>query len=451
MKKNLPPSPPGHKLFGHITGFAKDPLNYMMKISREHGGILYSRVINYKIVLISKPEYVKYILQENNRNYTKTSGYKPLKLLLGKGLITSEGDLWLKQRRLFQPAFNRESIMNYTKIVGECVDDLLLEWNNIDPDSKLLNVSHEMMKNTMVIVGRTLFSSDLSKDTALVWEWMTYALEYVNNRTKTYPFNFSSKIPLPKNIRFTKAVASLDNMLYRKIDERRKEKGDFTDLLSMMMSAKDEETGKGMSDGQLRDEIMTIFLAGHETTANALTWTWYLLSQHQEIEEKLHRELDEILKGEIPSYQNLGNLRYTAQVVQESMRLYPPVWMIGRRTINEDQIGQYHIPKGVDVAISPYVLHHHSEYWDQPEVFDPDRFSSENIKKQIPYSYIPFGGGPRLCIGENFAMMEMILIVAKVAQKYKLLLPKGTKVEIGSSLTLRPKEDLKMELYKRVI
>ena len=168
-------------------------------------------------------------------------------------------------------------------------------------------------------------------------------------------------------------------------------------------------------------------------------------------EEKLHRELDEILKGEIPSYQNLGNLRYTAQVVQESMRLYPPVWMIGRRTINEDQIGQYHIPKGVDVAISPYVLHHHSEYWDQPEVFDPDRFSSENIKKQIPYSYIPFGGGPRLCIGENFAMMEMILIVAKVAQKYKLLLPKGTKVEIGSSLTLRPKEDLKMELYKRVI
>ena len=447
--KHLPPGPKAIPLLGNILDFPKDPTGFMMKSTLEFGDTVYFWALHLKYIMVNHPEGIKHVLQENNKNYTKGIGYKPLKLFLGNGLLTTDDPSWLKHRRLIQPHFNRESIANYADVVIESAIKMVNNWEKESEIASVINISQEMIYITSQIVGKTLLSSDVGNEDSNFWRSMDYALEYVNNRTRTNPFNLPSWFPLPDNYKYAKAIRILDSFIYGVIKKRRADSLERNDLLSALLTAKDEKTGLGINDRQLRDEILTFFVAGHETSANGLTWALYLLSKHPEVQEKLNNELKTVLDGRTPNFMDLHSLTYTMQVIQESLRLYPPVWIMGRQTIKEDSVRGHYIPPHTDIMISPYVLHRHPDYWKDPDVFDPDRFSPENVKNHIPYAYIPFGGGPRLCVGQNFALMEMVLVLAIIAQKYSVKLTGNQNVELGPYITLRPKEDLMMKLVRR--
>jgi cytochrome P450 len=305
-----------------------------------------------------------------------------------------------------------------------------------------------MMRLTLTIVCQTLFSSDISTEADEVGQALTTVLKHTIDRMQSL-FDLAEILPLPENRRFYEALRTLDQVVYGMIKERRRSGRDTGDLLSMLVFARDEETGQSMSDKQLRDEVMTIFLAGHETTANALGWTWYLLSRHPEVTRRLEAELAEVLDGRTPTLDDLSKLNYTSMVIQEAMRLYPPAWIIGRNAVEADQIDGYDIPADSSIILSPYVTHRHPGFWDNPEGFDPERFSPQQTKDRPYFAYFPFGGGPRLCIGNNFALMEAKLVLATVAQRYRLELVPGHPVEPEPLVTLRPKYGLLMTLRPR--
>ena len=439
-----PPGPVAHWLLGNAMAFRADPFGFMSDVCREYGDITLFRVLHYKLYMINHPEMVRQVMQERNKKYIKSSGYKPLKLMIGNGIFTSEGDFWLKQRRLYGPAFNKESIALYSHAVPDAADRMIDAWERREDPAAPLNISQEMMGVTLDVIGRTLFSTNVSKDSSTVWKSLTFALKYINHRTKRNPFNWPAGWPGKANREFKKAMADLNRVVYNIIRQRRTQGTANRDLLDMLMSAKSEETGQHMSDTQLRDEVMTIFLAGHETSANALSWNFYLLSQHPAVEARVIKEIDRQVGNRPPEMGDLYGLTYTTQVLKETMRLYPPVWLLGRESIAPDEIGGYAIPKGMHLRISPYTLHRNPAFWPDPDRFDPDRFSPEREKEQTAFSYLPFGGGPRLCVGRSFAMMEMVLITVKVLQRYRLRLKPGYRMEIGPFITLRPKEDLQM-------
>lgn len=303
------------------------------------------------------------------------------------------------------------------------------------------------MRLTLRIVGQALFSIDLSDEADTVGQ----GFSAVRKLLQSYVFRpFPPlSVPTPRNRRLNAAIRSLDGVVQGIIDERRQHNADSGDLLSMLLLARDEETGEGMNDRQLRDEVMTLLLAGHETTANALTWMWYLLSQHPDVEARLHTELDKVLGGNIPTVDHLPDLKYTRMVIEEALRLYPPVFGFGRKATGEDELGGYYVPANTLIWLSPYVTHRHPDFWQQPEVFDPERFSPESAANRPHYAYFPFGGGPRLCIGSNLAMMEAQLITATIAQRYLLRLVPDHPVEPEVSLTLRPKYGLPMTIHQR--
>ena len=448
-RNQLPPGPKAIPLLGNILDFPKDPTGFMMRSTLEFGDTVFFWALHLKYIMVNHPEGIKYILQENNKNYTKGIGYEPLKLFLGNGLLTTDDPSWLKHRRLIQPHFNRESIAQYADVVINSALKMVDKWGDGEEKKNSVNISEEMVFLTSQIVGKTLLSSDVSQEDVRFWRSMDYILEYINDRTRTNPFNLPSWFPTPANFRYSKAIRIIDSFVYQIIKKRRENPSERNDMLDALVSARDEETGEGINDKQLRDEVLTFFVAGHETSANGLIWALYLLSQHPEVEKKLHNELKTVLDGKTPNFIDLHGLIYTGQIIQESLRLYPPVWIMGRQSIEEDSVRGHYIPPKTDMMISPYVLHRHPDYWAQPDVFDPERFSTENVKKQIPYSYIPFGGGPRLCVGQNFALMEMVLVLAIISQRYFLTLIGNQNVEIGPYITLRPKEDLKMKLVER--
>lgn len=305
-----------------------------------------------------------------------------------------------------------------------------------------------MMRLTLTIVCLTLFTSDISDEASDVGQALTVVLRHANNRISSL-FPLPENFPTEENYRFQQALKTLDRVVYNLINERRQSGEDTGDLLSMLVFARDEETGESMSEKQLRDEVMTIFLAGHETTANALSWTWYLLSKHPDVERRLDAELKEVLGGRVPTLFDLKNLKYTLQVLNETMRLYPPVWEIGRENIGTDQLGGYDIPSNSTIILSAYVTHRHPDFWENPEGFDPERFSPEHSGNRPQYAYFPFGGGPRTCIGNNFALMEAQLVIADIAQKYRLELVPGHVVEPEPMITLRPRNGILMTLHPK--
>lgn len=447
-QRKIAPGPEGHPIVGSIPEFRKEPLTYLVQVRREYGDVVRLKAGPRIVHLVAHPDDILYVLGKNNRNYHKGSQYEKLELLLGKGLLTSEGDLWRRQRQMMNPYFHSKHLATFASMMVDTTLERLEQWEREYAAGESFDVSTEMMRLTLTIVGKALFSRDVSDEASEVGRALPIVLKYASDRMSAF-IEIPRSIPTPENRRFQEARKTLDQIVYEMIEERRQSGEDKGDLLSMLLFARDEETGEGMTDTQIRDEVMTLFLAGHETTANALSWTFYLLSKYPYVERRLRGELAEVLGGHTPALEDLADLNYTRMVIEESMRLYPPVPSIGRTPIEDDEIGGYHIPTGTDVLISQYVTHRHPDFWDNPEGFDPERHTEERAESRPPFAFFPFAGGPRKCIGDNFAMMEARLVLATVAQRYQLALLPGHPVKPEPTITLRPKHGLQMTLHPR--
>jgi cytochrome P450 len=418
-----------------------------MSMFQRYGNVVAVRFLIWPTYMIFHPRDVKHVLQENHRNYSKDTYLMHfLSPLLGQGLFTNDGQSWLHQRRLMQPAFHRKQLAIFGTLMTDATGAMLERWQDTATREQPLDVSTEMMRLTLRVVGQALFSIDLSDETDIVGQaftaLMTPFTDYIYHPVP--PLGF----PTPRNRRIQQAIHTLDGVVQEIITERRQD-DDKGDLLSMLLLARDEETGEGMNDRQVRDEVMTLLLAGHETTSNALSWTWYLLSQHPDAESRLHAELEQVLGGRIPTVEDLPRLAYTRMVLEEALRLYPPAVGFNRKALADDEVGGYVVPANTLIWLSPYATHRHPEFWEHPEVFDPERFSPERSAGRPHFAHFPFGGGPRLCIGSNFAMMEAQLILATIAQRYRLRLLPGHQVEPQVLLTMRPRNGLPMTLLER--
>jgi cytochrome P450 len=441
----LPPGPkpivPGANLFA----IRRDPIGFLMKLASEYGDLAYFKLGPQPVFLVNNPDYIRDALVTHNKSFMKGEGLQRAKRLLGEGLLTSEGEFHLRQRRLAQPAFHRQRIAGYARTMVEYAARMRDEWR----DGETRDVAREMMRLTLAIAGKTLFDAEVEDEADEIGAALTTTFEMFNRVMMPFA-QVLDRLPLPATKRFQKARGRLDATIYRIINERRASGEDRGDLLSMLIAARDEEgDGSGMTDEQLRDEAMTIFLAGHETTANALTWTWYLLSQHPEIEARFHAEVDDVLKDGLPSAEDFQRLRYTEMILAESMRMYPPAWTIGRRALGDYSIGGYTIPARSILLMSQYVTHHDPRYFPEPFRFDPERWTPEARESRPKFSYFPFGGGPRVCIGESFAWMEGALVLATMAQKWRLRLAPGHPVEMQPLVTLRPKHGMKVIFERR--
>jgi cytochrome P450 len=437
------PTPDGVPLLGNLLDAWKDPLSLFLRSNRDLGDMVLFEFGPQKYFLANDLSAVRRVLVDNHKNYVKSRSYRGLKLVLGTGLLTSEGDFWRRQRKLVQPAFHRERLAGFADTMVRSTKDMLDRWAEI-PEGQAFDVHAEMTRLTFRLVGQTLFSTEVDGDAHAIGEALTVALRFANEYAESL-VSPPVWLPTPNNLRFKRAVRTLDELVQRIIDERRS-RDSGRDLLSMLMAVKDEETGETMSDRQLRDEVMTLVLAGHETTANALSWTFYLLSRHPDVERRLFAEISKVLEGRPPSIDDLAKLTLCANVVQEAMRLYPPAWTFERQALEDDELAGCAVPAGAIVAISPYTLHRHPAYWDNPEGFDPDRFTAARSEGRPKHAYLPFGGGPRLCIGNSFALMEAQLIVASVVQRHRLSLVPGHPVELEPVVTLRPRYGIQVRL-----
>jgi cytochrome P450 len=425
----------------------RDPLAYVAGLARDYGDVVRLGLGPLAIYSITHPDGVKHVLQDNNQNYVKGEIIARVKILIGEGLFTSEGTFWRRQRRLAQPAFHRERIAGFVDTMVRRTAERLAGWEIAVRNGEPIDVAAEMNALTLTIVGETLFGRDLSGDAAEAGRALRVALEVTAHRTMSYmvpPIWF----PTARNRAFRRAVRTLDSLVFEIIDARRRAHDPGADLLGMLMSARDEETGEGMSRSQLRDEVMTFLLAGHETTAVALAWTWYLLARHPDVAERARDEVLGVLGDRTPVLEDLPRIPMARMVVEEAMRLYPPVWGIGRQSIGPDEIGGYDIPAGAIVNLSPWVTHRHPAFWPDPERFDPERFRPGVERTRPRFAYFPFSGGPRLCIGETFALVEAQLIVAMMLQRHGLTLVDTTPVVLEPTLTLRPRGGLRMRVTK---
>jgi cytochrome P450 len=422
----------------------RDPLKFLMKTAAEYGHIAHFMLGPQHTVLVNDPEYIDGILVAHDWNFVKGRGLKRARRVLGRGLLTSEGNFHRRQRRLAQPAFHKQRIAGYAAVMTEYTAWTRDRWR----EGETLDIAQEMMRLTLAIVAKTLFDADVESEAAEIGQALTEILKMFETFSSPLT-DILDKLPTPGNRRISRARQRLDETIYRIIEDRRDSGEDRGDLLSMLLMAQDEEGSGGMSDDQLRDELMTLFLAGHETTANALAWTWYLLSQNPGVEAKLHSEIDRVLDGRPPSAEDVPRLEYTEMVLTESMRCYPPVWVMGRRSVGSYKVGEYTIPAGSIVLLSQYVMHHDERYYPEPFKFDPERWAPGARAARPKYSYFPFGGGPRLCIGEQFAWMEGILIIATLAQRWKLRKVTSQPVQLQPLITLRPKNGIRMAIEAR--
>ncbi len=445
-QNNQPPTVKAGIFGGHFLQFRRDSIGFLTELSKL-GDVTTFKIGGQKAFFLNHPELVRDLLVINAHKFVKGRALQRAKSLLGEGLLTSEGDAHLSQRRMIQPAFHREKIKSYTETMTGYAAQMADEWK----DGEVRDIDKEMMHLTLQIVGKTLFSANVADDADEVGAAMTTLIEMFNYLL--LPFSeILEKLPFPQARRFNRAKETLDSVIYGIINERRASGEDKGDLLSMLLHAQDEESGAEMSDKQVRDECLTLFVAGHETTANALTFTFYLLSQNPDRESKLHEELNRVLHGgKLPTIEDLPNLKYTESVLAESMRLFPPAWALGRLAVEEHEFNGYKIPKGALLLLSMYVLHRDERFWENAEKFQPERFLHENAIKEAgqKFIYFPFGGGIRRCVGEQFAWAEGILLLATLARKWKLSLSPEQKIGLSPLMTLRPKFGMKMQIEER--
>jgi cytochrome P450 len=414
----------------------------MPTLQHDYGDIVTMRYYSFRVYFISHPDYIEQVLVTDNRKFIKGRILRKNRQLFGNGLLTSEGDFWLRQRRLAQPAFHRGRIASYADTMVRYASRIASEWS----DGEERDLHAEMMRLTLSIVAKTLFDADVDREAKRVG----HALEAIMRLNSDFRKLILTPtwLPTPRKIRATIATAKLNRIIYRFIEERRASGVDNGDLLSMLLAARDDD-GSRMTDRQLRDEAITIFLAGHETTANALAWTWMLLAQNPIVEAKLHEELDRVLGGRVPTVDDLPNLRYTNHVVTESLRLYPPAWGMARIAIEDTEIAGYPISKGCGVSLAQWVVHRDPRWFEAPLEFRPERWEGDLLKRLPRFAYFPFGGGPRQCIGNNFAVMEASLLLATLAQQFKISLVPGKEIIPAASITLRPKTGIWGKIEKR--
>lgn len=426
-----------------LLEFKRNPLAFLTELHQTYGDIARFTVAGEDFYLVGKPEWIGDVLVTHQKNFHKSRGLQAAKRTLGEGLLTSEGAFHLRQRRLAQPAFHRQRIAGYAEAMVRYAAETRKRWQH----GQMLDLDDEMMRLTLAIVGKTLFDLDVSDEADQISGSITQLMELFPLATLPF-FPLIEKMPIPRIRRANEAGAALDDLMYGMIRERRRSGEDRGDLLSMLMLTQDEEGTGSMTDQQVRDEALTLFLAGHETTANALTWTFYLLSQHPQIAAQMHAEIDTVLSGSLPAPADVPRLPYTRQVFAESLRLYPPAWTVGRLALNDYQIGEYMVPAGAIVLMSQWVTHRDARFYADPLRFDPDRWTPEAQATRPRFAYFPFGGGTRLCIGEQFAWTEGVLLLATLAQKWRLTLDPKQVVDTKPLVTLRPRFGMRMRVEK---
>lgn len=444
-----PPGPRACATLRTLRALERDPLNFLMANRRQYGDIARSRFFFWNVYQLSHPDHVKHVLQDRHTIYTKdTFDYRMLKPLVGNGLLTSDGAFWLRQRRLMQPAFHRARVEAFGRVMVERTLKMLQRWERRVDRAEAIDIVPEMSRLAMEIVTRALFATDIDAAADRIGRAATLLNRYVSEHMTSLIFLLSSA-RWRGNRSARTAMATLRRAVDEIIAEHRRHGEDRGDLLSMLLLARDEETGEGMSDRQVHDEVLTLLLAGHETTANALSWTWYLLSEHPDVAERLQVEVARVIGDRPPSMDDVARLTYTRMVLDESMRLYPPAWATSRAPAEDDEIAGYHIKRGSMLLLSPYVTHRHPDFWDVPDRFDPERFTAERSAGRPRFAYFPFGGGPRQCIGNTFALAEAILVLAAVVQRYRLTLVSGHPVVPEPLITLRPRFGLPMTVRRR--
>lgn len=446
-----PKGPKGYPFVGSLPKLASSKrVEWLQSITDTYGDVVEFKLLKKNFYLVNHPDLMKDILTRDIDNYTKkTISFKYIKEVLGESTFTAMGDDWRRKRLTVQPSFRNASISNLATIMTDCIEDFLAEWESQCDRGNSIELSEAMMHLTLKVVVKALFSSTLSdtdfKDITNVFKPL---LEAVNARI-SFPVKMLYRLPLTKNKKYQGYIDTLDGIIYRIIADRRLADNKPTDLLQMLMDATDEETDLPLTDIELRNELMTMFIAGHETTANAMSWLWTILSSKSDIREKIEQEVDEVLGDRMPDASDFANLPYCLKVFKETMRLYPPVPILPRQVENDTTLGGYHLKGGSGVLFSPHLLHRHPDFWDAPEVFDPNRFDKAEERKRHTYAYLPFGGGARVCVGNNFALMEAVFIIAMTTQRFRVKLAPDTNFESLVGLTTKPKFALNAQLQRR--
>ncbi len=429
-----PPGPRGGFPLRSLLAFRRDPLSFLRRVQRAHGDVAAFRFGPRRLYLLSHPDLVRDVFVTHHRNFIKSLALQRARVLLGTGLLTSEGDFHLRQRRMAQPAFHRDRVAALAATMAAYAGRTGDGWSA----GREMDIGREMNRLTLAIAGDTLFGADVEGEAEEVARALDAALGMFDRLTNPLGI-LLDRLPLPGTIRLRRARAALDATIYRIIERRRASAEDRGDLLSLLLAARDDEGDGGrMTDAQLRDEALTLFLAGHETTANALAWAWHLLAAHPEAEARLHAEVDAVVGDRLPTAEDYPRLPYTRAVFAESMRLYPPAWTVGREPLEDFAAGGYRIPAGTVVIMSPWVVHRDPRWWPDPDRFDPGRWTPEAEAALPRFAYFPFGGGPRKCIGEGFAWMEGVIVLATLARRWRLRPAPGAVVTTAPSITLRP-------------
>jgi cytochrome P450 len=440
----LPRGPKGRFLVGSLPDLRRDHLGFYTACAREFGDVVPVRLGPHRALLIYHPDAIEEVLVTKSRDFLKSPGVRLLRPLLGNGLLLSEGDVWLRQRRLVQPAFHRQRVAAYGEVMTAYAERRLVDWK----DGQVLDVHAEMMALTQAIVAKTLFDADVSDEAYAIGD-ACHVLMHAHAARLRSAIRLPQWVPTPANLRSGRAILRLDQVVYGIIAARRRSGEDRGDLLSLLLHAQDADDGTRMTDQQVRDEVMTLFLAGHETTAAALSWTWYLLAQHPEVDARLVEELRAVLGDRAPAVPDLPRLKYTEMVVSESLRLYPPAYGVGRQAAKPTEVAGYPLAPGVMVIMPTWAVHRDARWFATPEAFRPERWADPPSQRLPRYAYFPFGGGPRQCIGSAFAMMEVVLLLATIAQRFRLTLVPGQRVTATPYVTLRPEPGIRMLLARR--
>jgi cytochrome P450 len=438
--------PPGPKSALAVSyALSRDPLAFLKDISQRYGDIVHLKLGSRHDFLLNHPDYIKMVLTAREEDLHRSFS-RPLKPLLGNGLITSQGEYHRRQRRLLQPSFHHDQIAATAQVITDSAQHYRSTWR----DGQKLEVMDEMMRITLDVIVKALFSMDVRGQAAEIGQLFKTVIARTSKRSIPYIEQFFAKLPLPSLKRYQRALARLDEIMYALIARRRADLQGHNDFLTSLIMLQDTEGDRaGLTDTEVRDEAMTVFFAGHETTSSALTWTWYLLSQHPEIERRMHEEVDNALAGRMPTAADFPRLSYTNMVLAESMRLYPPGWLLVRRPMVDFPLGEYVAPKGSYIHFSQYLMHRDARFFPEPEKFDPERWNPEAAAARPKYCYFPFGGGSRKCIGDGLAWMEGTFVLAVVAQKWKFRLVPGQRVVPAPMITLRPKYGMAMTVHAR--
>jgi len=438
--------PKGLPISGNVLAFRRDTLKFIRDAAKEYGDVVHFRFGPKRhVYMLNNPDMIKEVLVTKQAHFRKAKGLQVARAVVGDGILTSEGKKHIRQRRLMQPAFHRDRIAGYGGAMVRQGVELMEDWK----DGEVRDIHQDMMKVTLAIITETMFGKTVKEGADKIGHAIDVGLKYVSTKATSF-IDIPLSVPTRSNREFVESSEVLDKTIYGLIEERRKSTGNHTDLLAMLLAARDEDDGQGMTDEQVRDEVMTIFVAGHETTANTMSWIFYLLATHPEAEQKLHDELKSVLGGRLPTVEDIPNLTYVNLIISETLRLYPAAWTINREVVEPVEIGGHTYEPGDTLMMSQYVMHRQEKYFDDPDEFRPERFAGDLLKRIPAYAYFPFGGGPRVCIGNNFALMEAALLLSTIAQRYRLRLAEpDQKVELEPVVTLRPKNGLPMRLEKR--